>query len=129
MRGLNHVHLIGNVGRKPEIKSLQDGTKVAKLSLATTETYRLKNGELESHTDWHIIILWRSLAELAVTYLQKGSLIYLEGRIRYRQYTDAGGQKKFVTEIIGDRLIMLSKKPAANEVVHITEPENGDIPF
>lgn len=110
MRGLNRVTLIGNAGNDPEYKTLQDGTAVAKLSIATTESYRLKNGEPQSHTDWHTIIAWRGLASLAHQYIHKGSLVYIDGKLRNRQYEDKDGQKKYTTEIIAEQIILLDKK-------------------
>lgn len=110
MRGINKVILIGNAGREPEFKKLADGTPVAKLALATTETFRLKNGELQSKTDWHTIILWRGLAELAREYVHKGSLLYVEGKLRNRDYENKDGHKKHITEVIADQIVMLDKK-------------------
>jgi single-strand DNA-binding protein len=128
MRGLNRVTLIGNAGNDPEFKTLQDGTPVAKLALATTETYRLKTGETQSRTDWHTIILWRGLAGLAKEYVRKGSLLYVEGKLRSRQYEDKEGVKKYVTEILAEQIIMLDKKVKMSEPE--IENENGDLlPF
>jgi single-strand DNA-binding protein len=128
MRGLNRVTLIGNAGNDPEFKTLQDGTPVAKLALATTETYRLKTGETQSRTDWHTIILWRGLAGLAKEYVRKGSLLYVEGKLRNRQYEDKDGVKKYVTEILAEQIIMLDKKVKMSEPE--IENENGDLlPF
>ena len=110
MRGLNRVTLIGNLGNDPEYKTLQDGTPVAKLSMATTETYRLKNGETQSHTDWHTIIAWRGLATFAQQYLHKGSLLYVEGKLRNRLYEDKDGVKKQVSEILAEQVILMDKK-------------------
>ncbi len=110
MRGINKVILIGNAGREPEFKKLADGTPVAKLALATTETFRLKNGELQSKTDWHTIILWRGLAELAREYVHKGSLLYVEGKLRNRDYEDKDGHKKHIIEVVADQIVMLDKK-------------------
>ncbi|CAN5128378.1 hypothetical protein BH09BAC2_BH09BAC2_20050 [soil metagenome] len=98
MRGINKVILIGNAGKDAEFKTLADGTPVAKIRLAITETYRLKNGETQSRTDWHTIIVWRGLAELAKSFVHKGSHLYIEGKLRNRKYEDKTGVKKFVTE-------------------------------
>ena len=117
MRGLNRVTLIGNCGKEPEYKQLEDGTPVAKIALATTEMFRLKNGETQSRADWHTIILWRGLAGLAKEYVRKGSLLYVEGKLRNRQY-DKEGVKKYVTEIVAEQVILLDKKTKA--------PENTD---
>lgn len=110
MRGLNRVTLIGNTGNAPECKTLADGTAVAKFSIATTETFRLKNGETQSRTDWHTIIAWRGLATFVCQYISKGSLLYIEGKLRNRQYEDKDGQKKYITEIIAEQIILLDKK-------------------
>ena len=109
MKGVNKVILIGNTRNNPEYKTLNDGIAVAKFSMATTESYRLKNGETQSRTDWHTIIAWRGLAGLAHQYIHKGSLVYIEGKIRNRQYEDKEGQKKYTTEI-ADQIILLDKK-------------------
>lgn len=124
MRGINKVILIGNAGNDPEFKTLQDGTPVAKLALATTEIYRLKNGETQSRTDWHTIIAWRGLATLTNQYIHKGSLLYVEGKLRSRQYEDKDGVKKYVTEILAEQLIMLDKKDKSSE--REIENENGE---
>lgn len=110
MRGVNKVILIGNLGRDPEISYVDNQIPVANFPLATTETYKDKNGKSSSLTEWHSITLWRGLAELAGKYLHKGSLIYLEGRLRTRSWEDKEGKKKFSTEVVGDNLIMLDKK-------------------
>lgn len=114
MRGLNKVTLIGNLGGNPEIQKLQGDVNVAKFSLATTESFMDTKGQLHSTTDWHTIILWRGLADLAEKYLQKGSMIYLEGKIKTRSYDDKEGNKRYVTEIIGDQIIMLDKPDASH---------------
>ncbi|GAA3962738.1 single-stranded DNA-binding protein [Hymenobacter antarcticus] len=110
MRGLNKVTLIGNLGKDPEINVLDGNVPVAKFSLATTETWRDKAGQLQSSTDWHSVVLWRGLAELAQAYLRRGSLIYLEGKLKTRHYDDAAGVRHYVTEIIGEQVLMLDKK-------------------
>jgi len=128
MRGINKVILIGNAGKEPETKTLQDGIPVAKIVVATTETFRLKNGETESRTDWHTVILWRGLATLATQYIHKGSLLYIEGKLRNRQYEDKDGQKKYVTEIVADQIVMLDKKVKSSE--QEIENENEEmLPF
>lgn len=109
MRGINKVILVGNSGKETEFKTLEDGTPVAKLAVATTETYRLKNGETTTTTEWHPVILWRGLATLANQYVHKGSLLYIEGKLRHRQYEDKDGQKKYVTEVVADQIVLLDK--------------------
>lgn len=128
MRGINKVILVGNAGREPEFKKLADGTPVAKLALATTETFRLKNGELQSKTDWHTVILWRGLAELAREYVHKGSLLYVEGKLRNRDYENKDGQKKYVTEVVADQIVLLDKKTETAENGAKDIP-TGETPF
>jgi single-strand DNA-binding protein len=118
MRGLNKVTLIGNVGKDPEIQQLETNIKVAKLSLATTETYKDNNGQTQTTTDWHSIVLWRGLADLAEKYIQKGSLVYGEGTLKNRSYDDKNGQKRYVTEIIAENVILLDK---ANSTINTKE--------
>lgn len=105
--GINKVILVGNLGKDPEILKLDSGVKKASFSLATTEVFRNKEGEKTEHTEWHNITLWRGLAEVAENYLKKGNTIYLEGRIRRREYEDKEGQKKYIFEILGDNMVML----------------------
>jgi len=109
--GVNKVILIGNLGKDPEITRLESGVKKATFSLATTEVYRNKEGEKINHTEWHNIILWRGLAEVAENYLKKGNTVFVEGRIRKREYEDKDGIKRYVTDIQGDNMTMLSTGP------------------
>ncbi len=102
--------LIGNLGKDPDIQFLEGNIGVAKFSLATTETYKDRSGKLISQTEWHTVVLWRGLAELAQKYLHRGSLVYIEGRLKTRSWEDKEGNKKFATEIVGDNLIMLDKR-------------------
>lgn len=110
MRGLNKVTLIGNIGADPDYQKLEGEVGVAKLSLATTESFKDKNGQTHNSTEWHTVVLWRSLAELARNYLNKGSLVYIEGKLKARHYEDKEGVKRYVTEIVAEQLIMLDKK-------------------
>jgi single-strand DNA-binding protein len=110
MSGVNRVILVGNLGKDPEVRSLESGTKVASFSLATGETYKNKDGEKVTNTEWHNIVLWRGLAEVAEKYLRKGSLIYLEGKIKTRTWDDKDGNKKYATDIVGDTFTMLGSK-------------------
>lgn len=116
MRGVNKVMLIGNLGKDPEFQVLEGNIPVAKFPLATTETFKDKTGKTQSQTEWHTIVYWRGLAELAQKYLHKGSLIYVEGRLRTRSWEDKDGNKKFATEIVGDNLIMLEKRSDGNHI-------------
>ena len=110
MKGLNKITLIGNLGKDPEVQTLAGDVKVAKFSMATTETFKDDKGEKHSLTEWHSIVLWRGLAELAEKYLRKGSTVYLEGKNKTRSYEDKQGVKRYVTEIIGEHLLLLDKK-------------------
>src|SRR3954463_3237043 len=110
MRGVNRVMLIGNLGRDPDVQYLEGNIAVAKFPLATTETFKDRSGKLISQTEWHTVVLWRGLAELAQKYLHKGSLVYIEGRLRTRSWEDKEGNRKFATEVVGDNLIMLDKR-------------------
>ena len=118
MRGVNRVMLIGNLGKDPDVQYLEGNIAVAKFSLATTETYKDKSGKLISQTEWHTVVLWRGLAELSQKYLHKGSLVYIEGRLKTRSWEDKEGNKKFATEVVGDNLIMLDKRHEGGHVPH-----------
>lgn len=109
MSGVNKVILIGNLGKDPEVRTLESGAKVANFSLATTEYYK-KNNERQQMTEWHNIVLWRGLAEVAEKYLSKGDQVYIEGRIRTRSWDDKEGNKRYTTEIFGDNMTMLSNR-------------------
>ena len=109
--------LIGNVGRDPEVRYLDQGaaqggqsTKVATFTLATTDRYRDRNGEVRENTEWHNLVLWRQLADLAEKFIRKGSQVYIEGHIRTRSYTDQQGVKKFVTEVVADNVQLLGRR-------------------
>lgn len=102
--------LIGNLGKDPELKELSDGLFVAKIFLATTDIFRCKDGSEKATTQWHTVIFWRALAQLAKKYLKKGSLIYVEGKILNRKYEDKMGAMKYTTEIVASQLLMLDKR-------------------
>lgn len=109
--------LIGNVGRDPEVRYLDQGaaqagqsTKVATFTLATTDRYRDRSGELRENTEWHNIVVWRQLADVSEKYIRKGSQVYIEGHIRTRSYNDQQGQKKYITEIVADNLQLLGRR-------------------
>jgi len=110
MSGVNKVILVGNLGVDPEIRTLESGVKVANFTMATNETYKDKNGDRQEKTEWHRIVLWRGLAEIAEKYLQKGKQIYLEGRLRTRQWKDKDDNTKYTTEVVGDNMVMLGGK-------------------
>ena len=114
---LNKVLLIGNAGRDPEVRHLESGVVTATFSLATTEKFRDRtSGELKEQTEWHNIVCWRNLAEVAEKYIRKGTQLFIEGRIRTRSYNDSNGNTKYVTEIVADNMQLLGRKadnPAA----------------
>ena len=107
MAGVNRVILIGNLGKDPEIRTLEKGVKVANFTLATTETFKTKNGEKSEHTEWHNIVMWRGLAEIAEKFLRKGKTIYIEGKLQTRSWEDSQGNKRYTTEIVADNMTML----------------------
>lgn len=110
MRDVNKVILIGRLGKDPEIVNFESGTKKASFPLATGESYTNKSGEKVENTEWHNVVMWRRLAEIAEQYLRKGDPIYLEGKIRTRDYQDKDGNKRYITEIETDNFSMLSTK-------------------
>ncbi|MCX6310882.1 MAG: single-stranded DNA-binding protein [Bacteroidetes bacterium] len=114
MPGVNKVILIGNLGKDPEVRYLEGGIAVANFPIATTESFRDKNGNKNEQTEWHQIVLWRRLAEVAEKYLRKGQMVYLEGKIRSRSWDDKDGNKRYTTEIFGDVLTILSRKDETN---------------
>jgi len=109
MSGVNKVILVGHLGKDPEVRHLEGGASVANFTLATTESY-IKDGTRMEQTEWHNIVVWRGLAEVAAKYLQKGKLIYVEGKIRTRSYDDKEGNKRYITEIVADNFTMLSRR-------------------
>ena len=129
---LNKVMLIGNVGNDPEIRYLdsnpqspQGNAKVASFRLATTERYRDRNGETRENTEWHNIVAWRSNADLVEKFVHKGSQIFIEGKLRTRQWTDQTGNKRFTTEIQADNIQLLGKRPDAPQGGQPGQGQNG----
>ena len=108
---VNKVILIGNVGADPEVRAMEGGVKVARLRLATTERYRdRQSNENKEHTEWHTVTLWRGLADVVDNYVRKGSQIYIEGRLRTREWTDQQGQKRYATEVVADEAYFVDAK-------------------
>ena len=110
---INKVILIGNVGQDPEIRytgDVNNGTKVATFRVATTERYRDRSGNLQEHTEWHSIVVWRNTADVVEKYVKKGTQVYIEGRLRSRSWDDQSGNKRYVTEIVADTLQLLGRK-------------------
>lgn len=120
MRGVNKVILIGNLGKDPEIQFLEGNIAVAKFSLATTEKFKDKEGKVFSQTEWHNIVVWRGLAEMAQKYIKKGNRVYLEGRLKTRHWEDKEHRRNTITEIIADNLIMMDRKEDS-------KPEEADL--
>lgn len=107
---VNKVILVGNVGKDPEVRYLEGGTAVCSFPLATSETYRNRDGDRVTTTEWHNVVLWRGLAEIAEKYVRKGSQLYIEGKIRTRSWDDRDGNKRYTTEVIADTMQMLGKR-------------------
>jgi single-strand DNA-binding protein len=112
---VNKVILVGNVGKDPETRYLDENTPVCKFPLATSEVYRNKDGEKVEQTEWHNIVLWRGLARVAEQYVKKGSQLFIEGRIRSRSYDDKDGVKRYITEIVGDNMQMLGRRQEGDQ--------------
>lgn len=136
MSGVNKVILVGHVGKDPEVRYLEGGVALARFPLATSETYKTKDNKKVEQTEWHNIVIWRSLAEIVEKYVRKGKLLYLEGKIRTRSYGEENN-KKYITEIIADSMTMLGG-PRVETSTSDTEqnPETvpadapaGDLPF
>ena len=111
MSGVNKVILLGNLGKDPEVRRLDDGRGGANFSLATSETYKNKAGEKVTNTEWHNIVLWSPLADIAENYLKKGSQVYIEGKISNRSYEDKDGVKKYISEVVGREITLLGRAP------------------
>jgi single-strand DNA-binding protein len=109
MKSVNKVILIGNLGKDPEVKYTPQGTPVAKITLATNERFKGKDGNWQDRTEWHNVVLWQRLAEIAGEYLKKGGKVYIEGRLQTRSWDDKQtGQKKYMTEVVANDLVLLS---------------------
>ncbi len=108
--GINKVILVGNLGRDVQVQSFDTGVKKASFSIATDESYKDKNGQKVDRTEWHNIVMWRGLADVAERYLRKGSKVYIEGRLRTRQYTDQNNITKYFTEIEAQNMLMLDRR-------------------
>lgn len=137
----NKVILIGNVGKDPEVRHLETGTAVSSFTLATTERFRNKAGELQDQTEWHNIVCWRNLAELSEKYIKKGAQIFVEGKIRTRSWQDQTGAKRYTTEIVADNIRLLDRKgtvaaapaepvaPVQGFSAPMVEDTSDDLPF
>lgn len=123
-RSLNKALLIGNLGSDPEIRTTTDGTKVAGLSVATNRNWTDRDGEAQERTEWHRVVAWANLAEIAEQYLSRGDRVYIEGEIQYRSYEDRDGATRYVTEIRARELVMLGGREAGASGP--ADPPQGD---
>lgn len=146
MSGVNKVILIGNLGNDPETRTIEGGAKVANFSIATTERYKDKNGNPVDKTEWHNIVMWRGLADVAEKYLKKGSQVFIEGKLRTRSWDDQSGNKRYTTEILAENMTLLGKPegnsggqnrptPPSQQSNQVNEPSpslddiDDDLPF
>ena len=111
-RGVNKVIIVGNLGQDPEVRYMPNGNAVANITVATSESWKDQQGQMQERTEWHRIVLYRRLAEIAGEYLRKGSKVYLEGRLQTREWQDQQGQKRYTTEIIANEMQMLDGRGA-----------------
>ncbi|GAB1370510.1 single-stranded DNA-binding protein [Candidatus Kapaibacterium sp.] len=114
-RTLNKAMLIGNVGKEPELKHTPSGIPVATFRLATSETWKDKDGNVQEYTDWHNIVAWRGLADVVCKIVKKGTRVYVEGKIRTRKYDDKNNNRKFFVEILADNILLLDAKKAGRD--------------
>lgn len=141
MAGVNKVILLGNLGKDPDVRKLDNGVTVATFPLATSETFKNRDGQRVDQTEWHNIVLWRGLAEVAEKILKKGTQVFIEGRLRTRSWEDKEGRKRYTTEVIGENLILLSGRKGDGAKEHHDHVEsfsledksidehNNDLPF
>ena len=143
MAGINKVILIGRLGSDPEVRYTPSGVAVANFNIATSEEWKDKDsGEKKERTEWHRIVVWRRLGEICGEYLSKGRQVYVEGRLRTREWEDQGGNKRTTTEIMANQMVMLGRgadadyvpeesqsEPTENEGVQVAEQEDDDLPF
>jgi single-strand DNA-binding protein len=130
MASLNKVMLIGNLGSDPEIRSLPSGAKVASFNIATTESYKNKEGQKVENTEWHRIELWDGLANVSELYLKKGDSVYVEGRLKSEKYTDGNGIERVAIKIRANTMQMLGKRNASVQTQELEKVESEDgLPF
>lgn len=123
---VNKVILLGNVGKDPEVRHLEGGATVATLTLATSESYKNHSGEKVTQTEWHNLVIWNSLAKVAEQYIKKGDRLYIEGRIRSRQYEAQDGSKRYITEVFVNSLKMLGSAVKATNSQAGSDPEGEE---
>lgn len=131
MAGVNKVILIGNLGKDPELKYLEGNIARVNFSLATSESFKDKNGNRIDQTEWHNIVMWRTLAETAEKLLKKGMQVYIEGRLQTRQWNDKDGNKRSTTEIVADQFVILQRRDQNQQSGSETNEGNNssDLPF
>jgi len=132
--GVNKVILVGNLGKDPEIKHFDNGGVKASFPLATSESFKDKSGNRVEQTEWHNVVLWRSQAEFAEKYLKKGYTIYVEGKLKTRNWEDQNQVKKYITEVVGDTVSILNnhdrkEDTSAPQNDTVSEPSGEDLPF
>lgn len=132
MSGINKVILVGHLGKDPEIRYLEGGVSVSSFPLATSETFN-KDGRKIEQTEWHNIVMWRGLADVAAKFLQKGKLVYIEGKLRTRSFEDKEGHKKYTTEVVAENFTLLGRKSDFEPIKESSsyeqpQPENGNNP-
>jgi len=140
---VNKIFLLGRTGKDPEVKTIGDA-KCAQFTLATSERYKDRNGEMQENTDWHNIVCWRQTADIVEKYVKKGSQLFIEGKVKYRSYETDRGEKRYVTDIVAERIELLGKpegqqnpspSPAPQQRVQTTplppagEDDDTDLPF
>ena len=125
MASVNKVILIGNLGRDPETRYMPDGAAITNISVATTDTWKDKQGEKQERTEWHRVAFFGRLAEIAGEYLKKGSQVYVEGRLQTRKWQDKDGNDKYTTEIVADRMQMLGSRQGMGAAASVPPPERG----
>lgn len=127
---VNKVILVGNLGKDPEVRTLENGVKKVSFPLATSETYKDKDtGERKTDTEWHNIVIWRGLADVAEKYLRKGQQIYLEGKIKSRQYKDKEGNTRYITEVVTENFVMMSRGAESNGPRNSGQDSSGNDSF
>lgn len=145
MAGVNKVILVGNLGKDPEVRHLDNGRAVANFSIATSESYKNKAGERVTNTEWHNVVLWTPLAEIAERFLKKGNQVYIEGKLTTRSWDDQEGNKRYTTEVVGREMTLLGSRadneggqpnaapsaaaPMESPVSSIPEDDSDDLPF
>ena len=134
MASVNKVIVLGNLGKDPDLRHLPNGDAVCNFSLATTESWKDKEGNKQDKTEWHNVVIFRKLAEIAGEYLKKGRPVYIEGRLQTRKWQDKEGKDRYTTEIVADQMQMLGSRDEAKEVAKTTALTNfddmeSDIPF